>query len=292
MGIVGTLMEVVFALPVYLYALVVSGWTSLSLVKEFLALVINGNRTAIITGTSGLGSLSKTIPAFSFNPAPRSYWLAMAGVVLFHYAAYSLLAKIRSPSVRANTDRVVWACLSCGLAIGWTHVFWNVLPMGSLSLVSLGGGGGGGGGESAAAAANNLIISVRGEALINFFLPYFMYSLLTGVSSDSRPGGFFMRKLVPVLAVIVLLVNKGKVTPRIIGWLLRCLMADALTDFIIAWRVRLSFICLIVWTLVVGGMFSEYHLYASDALGLFPCIILAVMALWAYIFQIKAEVSD
>ena len=69
-------------------------------------------------------------------------------------------------------------------------------------------------------------------------------------------------------------------------------MADALTDFIIAWRVRLSFICLIVWTLVVGGMFSEYHLYASDALGLFPCIILAAMALWAYIFQIKAKVSD
>lgn len=287
MGIVGTLLEVVFAIPLYLYSLFLSAWSSLSLLFEFLNLVVNGNTTRVFTGTGAESMLKKAIPAFTFNPAPLSYWLAMAGAVLIHYAAYSLLVRIRSPEKKAGTDRVIWACISCGMAIGWIHVFWNVLPMGSVSLAPFATADG----KATSSEAVNLIISVRGEALVNFFLPYFLYSFLTGLTSGGRPGGFFMRKLVPVLAVIVLLVNKNKVTPRFIGWLLRCLMADALTDFIIAWRVRLAFICLIVWTLVIGGMFNEYSLYLGDALGLFPCIILGVMALWAYISQIKAETT-
>ena len=287
MGIAGTLLEVVTALPVYLYSLVLSAWASLSLLYDFLNLVVNGNTTRVVTDT-GL-PLKKTIPAFTFNPAPLSYWMAMAGAVLIHYGAYFLLVRLRSPEKKHGTDRVIWACISCGMAIGWVHVFWNVLPMGSLSFGPLASVTDTGTGKTMSSEAINLIISVRGEALVNFFLPYFLYSFLTGLTSGGRPGGFFMRKLVPVLAVVVFLVNKNKVTPRFIGWLLRCLMADALTDFVIAWRVRLTFICLIVWTLVIGGMFNEYSLYMGDALGLFPCIILAVMALWAYISQIKAE---
>lgn len=127
--------------------------------------------------------------------------------------------------------------------------------------------------------------------LLAFVVPYFLYALITGVTSKSRPGGFLLRKFIPAFAVMVFLSGKRDAGAgiRVAAWLLRVLIADAISDTVMSSRMteRLTAATLLVWTLAAGSMYNEYGLFADDAFGVFPCVVITGMALWAYLLQIK-----
>jgi hypothetical protein len=282
MGIVGIVVEAVFALPIYLWTLFRSGWTSLSLLYEFLHLIASGESAAAAAKGSGwFRWWARLAPSMERLTSSYPHYLMVAGTVLMHYVVNSMLTGMR---FSRRPDRVVWAGFSTGIVLGWMYVFRETLPGGRLGVYTLN-------------DAQKILVMSYSQSLITFLIPYYLYVLLTGVTSGSRPGGFFTRKFIPTLAALVYTVSLPAVathasllsTMRVSGWLLRVLAADAITDVIVAWNERMTAVCLVVWTAAIGSAFNEYALYLNDALGLFPCLALTGMALWSYIAQIKAE---
>lgn len=287
MGFVGTILEALLLLPRYVWSLTVSGWLSLSYVYEFLHLVLTGRDAKDkLNWIEWLQQRIRLERVLSYY----RYYLPVAGIVLVHFLVHSFMTRFR---IARRPDRVIWASLSTGIATAWMYVFRETLPFGRMGLYTL-------------TPVQQAIVHAHAQSLYTFLVCYYGYTLVTGLTTDksnrarfgNRPGGFFVRKFIPVFAVIVYSVARARTqsssssplaNPSLAGWLLRVLFADAITDVVVAANERLSAVCLIVWTVAVGSAFNEYALYMDTALGLFPCIVIAGMAMWAYVAQIKSE---
>lgn len=287
MGFVGTLLEALFLLPRYSWSLVVSGWLSLSYAYEFLYLVFTGGSTAASQHLTWLEWLQRL--RIERVLLYYRYYLPVAGIIVIHFVAHSFMDRFR---IAHRPDRVIWASFSTGIATAWIYVFRDTLPFGRIGMYTL-------------TPVQQAIVHAHAQSLNTFLICYYGYTLVTGATTDksspvrfgNRPGGFFVRKFIPVFAVIVYSVSRARSplsgpllgSSLLAGWLLRVLFADAINDVIVAVNERLTFICLIVWTVAIGSAFNEHTLYMDNLLGFFPCIIMAGMALWAYIAQIKSE---
>lgn len=292
MGFVGSIVELLWVIPQYTWRVCSSAITSLTLIWEFFRLVIK----APVDSGAPVESWTDFLKLFAMRALPDAnlYILVIPALLtLLHYMTHALLTRLLYFE-KGQADRMVWAGLSTGIALGWTILFWKLMPGGRLGIVT----------------PDPLTIGLRVQMLLSFVVPYFFYAVTTGLTSSSRPGGFFMRKFIPAFAVMVFVSGRpdqatgvrvagmlieSKDGPgagvRLAGWLIRVLIADAISDMLIPTKrfERATFLTLIVWTMTIGNAFNEHSLYLDNALGLTACVVIVGMAFWAYVSQIKGE---
>lgn len=162
-------------------------------------------------------------------------------MVVGHYILYAIAKnvpqRLRSYLVYSGVsiDRGIWLSVSLGASVGWTILFWPVTPLGdaTTALTFLGK-------DDLASRVWRADSAIASMALVFLYsFPFgYIYYYITGLTSNSEPPGFRIRKLIPVIVVFASLIpphphgisDSPARTLLLVGWLLQCTYADAFSD--------------------------------------------------------------
>ncbi len=260
--------------------------------------------TRLAMGTFWI-ALTKT-GAFPVLPPVETWpWRVLAApgaMIVVHYILYAIIRWTRLATHRTTADRLIWFSVATGSTIAWTYMLYPILP-GSTSLKTLG--------SDAVPGFDSYLVQNLVSSYMLSWVVMCLYYWATGVTSADgmTSPGFYVRKLVPAVAVIMfhfalvpalspihsgspILQDRFALLGRqlLTSWLMRYAILDSMIDLLFVLRVHHSFRLLFigVWYVVFWPLYETVDLHVQQTvLGTVPCICVLSLGVYVLYFDLS-----